>query len=264
MRNLNTVFSAVGLVFAVLSITCDYSIFLMAAGLVFTVSAFIRLKSKRAKTTQIVITVVFALIFGTAPLTYLLSQTSEFLSAYCGNEAAYNIPFSVIGILADITCIILIIHSIIKSDFNAFTALNRFIYSATHCLLGIFLYGYFNYLIYSAIYDNNASATHEMFVWHDFFTVLGLFTVSLGAVSLLLQVKKLLIRQTNNPLSFIPRLILKLNGGFLFIPLRIFMIEKIQMSKNAHFKFDIIAYLTTETASYRYKRRFYLRTIDGI
>ncbi|GEM_PF-3283705 len=191
MRNLNTVFAVVGLVFAVLGVACDYNVFLMAAGLVFTVSAFIALKSKRAKITQIVITVVFALIFGTAPLTYLLSQTSGFLSAYCGSEAAYNIPFAVIGILADITCIVLIIHSIVKSDSDAFTALNRFIYSATHCLLGVFLYGYFNYLIYSAIYNNNASATHEMFVWHDFFTVLGLFTVSLGAVSLLLQVKRI-------------------------------------------------------------------------
>ncbi len=191
MRNLNTVFAVVGLVFAVLGVACDYNVFLMAAGLVFTVSAFIALKSKRAKITQIVITVVFALIFGTAPLTYLLSQTSGFLSAYCGSEAAYNIPFAVIGILADITCIVLIIHSIVKSDSDAFTALNRFIYSATHCLLGVFLYGYFNYLIYSAIYGNNASATHEMFVWHDFFTVLGLFTVSLGAVSLLLQIKRI-------------------------------------------------------------------------
>ena len=191
MRNLNTVFSAVGLVFAVISVACDYSVFLMATGLVFTVSAFIRLKSKRKKIAQTVITVIFALILGTASMTELLSKAVELLSAYYGNEAAYNIPFAVIGILADITCIILIIHSIIKSDFNAFTTLNRFIYSATHCLLGIFLYGYFNYLIYSAIYDNNASATHEMFVWHDFFTVLGLFTVSLGAVSLLLQVKKI-------------------------------------------------------------------------
>lgn len=40
--------------------------------------------------------------------------------------------------------------------------------SAYH-LLGVFLYGDFNYLIYSGIYDNNASATHEMFVWHDIF-----------------------------------------------------------------------------------------------
>ena len=101
-----------------------------------------------------------------------------------------NIPFAVLGILADIICIVLIICSIIKSD-NAFTALNRFIYSATHCLLGIFLYGYFNYLIYPDIYDNNASATQEMFVWHDFFTVLGLVTVSLGLVSLLLQIKRI-------------------------------------------------------------------------
>ena len=62
--------------------------------------------------------------------------------------------------------------------------------SAYH-LLGVFLYGYFNYLIYSGIYDNNASATQEMFVWHDLFTVLGLFTVSLGLVSLLLQIKRI-------------------------------------------------------------------------
>ncbi len=40
--------------------------------------------------------------------------------------------------------------------------------SAYH-LLGVFLYGYFNYLIYPAIYDNNASATQEMFAWHDIF-----------------------------------------------------------------------------------------------
>ena len=60
--------------------------------------------------------------------------------------------------------------------------------SAYH-LLGVFLYGYFNYLIYPDIYDNNASAMQEMFVWHDFFTVLSLFTVSLGLVSLLLQIK---------------------------------------------------------------------------
>lgn len=190
MRYLNTVFSAVGLVFAVLGVACDYSIFLMAAGLVFTVSAFIELKSKRTRITQIVVTIIFALIFGTSLLTHLLSRTGEFLSSYCGNEATQNIPFAVLGILADIICIVLIIRSIIKSD-NTFTALNRFIYSATHCLLGIFLYGYFNYLIYPDIYDNNASATQEMFVWHDFFTVLGLFTVSLGLVSLLLQIKRI-------------------------------------------------------------------------
>lgn len=190
MRYLNTVFSAVGLVFAVLGVACDYSIFLMAAGLVFTVSAFIELKSKQAKITQIVVTIIFALIFGTSLLTHLLSRTGEFLSSYCGNEATQNIPFAVLGILADIICIVLIIRSIIKSD-NAFTALNRFIYSATHCLLGIFLYGYFNYLIYPEIYDNNASATQEMFVWHDFFSVLGLFTVSIGLVSLLLQIKRI-------------------------------------------------------------------------
>lgn len=190
MRYLNTVFSAVGLVFAVLGVACDYSIFLMAAGLVFTVSAFIELKSKQAKITQIVLTIIFALIFGTSLLTRLLSRTGEILSSYCGNEATQNIPFAVLGILADIICIVLIIRSIIKSD-NAFTALNRFIYSATHCLLGIFLYGYFNYLIYPEIYDNNASATQEMFVWHDFFSVLGLFTVSLGLVSLLLQIKRI-------------------------------------------------------------------------
>lgn len=190
MRYLNTVFSAVGLVFAVLGVACDYSIFLMAAGLVFTVSAFIELKSKQAKITQIVLTIIFALIFGTSLLTHLLSRTGVILSSYCGNEAAQNIPFAVLGILADIICIVLIIRSIIKSD-NAFTALNRFIYSATHCLLGIFLYGYFNYLIYPEIYDNNASATQEMFVWHDFFSVLGLFTVSLGLVSLLLQIKRI-------------------------------------------------------------------------
>lgn len=35
--------------------------------------------------------------------------------------------------------------------------------SAYH-LLGVFLYGDFNYLIYPDIYDNNASATHEMFI----------------------------------------------------------------------------------------------------
>lgn len=190
MRYLNTVFSAVGLVFTVLGVACDYSIFLMAAGLVFTVSAFIELKSKQAKITQIVLTIIFALIFGTSLLTRLLSRTGEILSSYCGNEATQNIPFAVLGILADIICIVLIIRSIIKSD-NAFTALNRFIYSATHCLLGIFLYGYFNYLIYPEIYDNNASATQEMFVWHDFFTVLGLFTVSIGLVSLLLQIKRI-------------------------------------------------------------------------
>jgi len=190
MRYLNTVFSAVGLVFTVLGVACDYSIFLMAAGLVFTVSAFIELKSKQAKITQIVLTIIFALIFGTSLLTRLLSRTGEILSSYCGNEAAQNIPFAVLGILADIICIVLIIRSIIKSD-NAFTALNRFIYSATHCLLGIFLYGYFNYLIYPNIYDNNASATQEMFVWHDFFTVLGLFTVSIGLVSLLLQINRI-------------------------------------------------------------------------
>lgn len=190
MRYLNTEFSAVGLVFAILGVVCNYSIFLMAAGLVFTVSAFIELKSKRAKITQIVLTIIFALIFGTSLLTHLLSRTGEFLSSYCGNEATHNIPFAVLGILADIICIVLIIRSIVKSD-NAFTALNRFIYSATHCLLGIFLYGYFNYLIYPDIYDNNASATQEMFVWHDFFTVLGLFTVSLGLVSLLLQIKRI-------------------------------------------------------------------------
>lgn len=40
--------------------------------------------------------------------------------------------------------------------------------SAYH-LLGVFLYGYFNYLIYPAIYDNNALATQEIFVWHDIF-----------------------------------------------------------------------------------------------
>lgn len=190
MRNLNTAFTTVGLVFAVLGVACDYSIFLMAAGLVFTVSAFIELKSKQAKITQTVITFILALIFGTGLLTHLLSQTGEFLSSYCGSEAAQNIPFAVLGILADIICIVLIIRSIIKSD-NAFTALNRFIYSTTHCLLGVFLYGYFNYLIYPDIYDNNASATQEMFVWHDFFTVLGLFTVSLGLVSLLLQIKRI-------------------------------------------------------------------------
>lgn len=39
--------------------------------------------------------------------------------------------------------------------------------SAYH-LLGVFLYGYFNYLIY-LIYDNNASATQEIFVLHDIF-----------------------------------------------------------------------------------------------
>ena len=190
MRNLNTAFTTVGLVFAVLGVACDYSIFLMAAGLVFTVSAFIELKSKQAKITQTVITIILALIFGTGPLTHLLSQTGEFLSFYCGSETAQNIPFAVLGILADIICIVLIIRSIIKSD-NAFTALNRFIYSVTHCLLGVFLYGYFNYLIYPDIYDNNASATQEMFIWHDFFTVLGLFTVSLGLVSLLLQIKRI-------------------------------------------------------------------------
>lgn len=190
MRNLNTAFTTVGLVFAVLGVACDYSIFLMAAGLIFTVSAFIELKSKQAKITQAVITIILALIFGTGPLTHLLSQTGEFLSSYCGSETAQNIPFAVLGILADIICIVLIIRSIIKSD-NVFTTLNRFIYSVTHCLLGIFLYGYFNYLIYPDIYDNNASATHEMFIWHDFFTVLGLFTVSLGLVSLLLQIKRI-------------------------------------------------------------------------
>lgn len=190
MRNLNTAFTTVGLVFAVLGVACDYSIFLIAAGLVFTVSAFIELKSKQAKITQTVITFILALIFGTGLLTHLLSQTGEFLSSYCGSETAQNIPFAVLGILADIICIVLIIRSIIKYD-NAFTALNRFIYSSTHCLLGVFLYGYFNYLIYPDIYDNNASATQEMFVWHDFFTVLGLFTVSLGLVSLLLQIKRI-------------------------------------------------------------------------
>ena len=190
MRYLNTVFSAVGLVFAILGVVCNYSIFLMAAGLVFTVSAFIELKSKRAKITQIVLTIIFALIFGTSLLTHLLSRTGEILSSYYGSESAQNIPFAVLGILADIICIVLIIRSIIKSD-NVFTTLNRFIYSATHCLLGIFLYGYFNYLIYPDIYDNNASAMQEMFVWHDFFTVLGLFTVSLGLVSLLLQIKRI-------------------------------------------------------------------------
>lgn len=40
--------------------------------------------------------------------------------------------------------------------------------SAYH-LLGVFLYGYFNYLIYPDIYDNNVSATHEMLAWHDIF-----------------------------------------------------------------------------------------------
>lgn len=190
MRNLNTVFSAVGLAFAILGVVCNYSIFLMAVGLVFTVSAFIELKSKRARITQIVLTIIFALVFGTGPLTHLISRAGEFLSSYYGNEATQNIPFAVLGILADIICIVLIIRSIIKSD-NAFTALNRFIYSATHCLLGIFLYGYFNYLIYPDIYDNNTSTTQEMFVWHDLFTVLGLFTVSLGLVSLLLQIKRI-------------------------------------------------------------------------
>lgn len=57
--------------------------------------------------------------------------------------------------------------------------------SAYH-ILGVFLYGYFNYLIYSGIYDNNASATQEMFVWHNFFAVLGL-------VPLLLQIKRIFI-----------------------------------------------------------------------
>ncbi len=42
------------------------------------------------------------------------------------------------------------------------------------------------------------------------------------------------------------------------------MIEKVEVSKSVHLQFDIIAYLTTNLASYRYKRRFYLRTIDGI
>ena len=40
--------------------------------------------------------------------------------------------------------------------------------SAYH-LLGVFLYGDFNYLIYPDIYDNNASATQEIFVLHDIF-----------------------------------------------------------------------------------------------
>ena len=122
--------------------------------------------------------------------------------------------------------------------------------SAYH-LLGVFLYGYFNYLIYSGIYDNNASATQEIFVWHDFFAVLGLFTVSLGLVSLLLQIK-------------IHRLIFELNGGFSFALLRIFTIEKIKVCKSAHLQFDIIAYLTTKRANYKYNRRFCLHTIDGI
>ena len=95
MRYLNTVFSAVGLVFAVLGVACDYSIFLMAAGLVFTVSAFIELKSKRTRITQIVVTIIFALIFGTSLLTHLLSRTGEFLSSYCCNEATQNIQIAV-------------------------------------------------------------------------------------------------------------------------------------------------------------------------
>ena len=84
------------------------------------------------------------------------------------------------------------------------------------------------------------------------FTVLGLLTVSLGVVSLLLKINK------------IHRLIFELNGGFLFALLRIFMIEKIKVCKSAHLQFDIIAYLTTKKASYKYNRRFYLHTIDGI
>ncbi len=40
--------------------------------------------------------------------------------------------------------------------------------SAYH-LLGVFLYGYFNYLINTGIYDNNVSATHEMFVCMTFY-----------------------------------------------------------------------------------------------
>lgn len=60
----------------------------------------------------------------------------------------------------------------------------------------------------------------------------------------------------------------ELNGGFLFassyIFMRIFMIEKIKVCKSVHLQFDIIAYLTTKRASYKYNRRFYLHTIDGI
>lgn len=97
--------------------------------------------------------------------------------------------------------------------------------SAYH-LLGVFLYGYFNYLINTGIYDNNASATHEMFVCMTF-TVLGLFTVSV----------------TNKK-------------NYLFALLRIFMIAKIKVRKSAHLQFDIIAYLTTKRASYKYNRRF--------
>ena len=62
----------------------------------------------------------------------------------------------------------------------------------------------------------------------------------------------------------IHRLIFELNGGFLFALLRIFMIEKIKVRKSAHLQFDIIAYLTTKSASYKYNCRFFLRTIDGI
>ena len=60
----------------------------------------------------------------------------------------------------------------------------------------------------------------------------------------------------------------ELNGGFLFVSsyifMRIFMIEKIKVCKSEHLQFDIIAYLTTKRASYKYNRRFYLHTIDGI
>ena len=62
----------------------------------------------------------------------------------------------------------------------------------------------------------------------------------------------------------IHRLIFELNGGFLFALLRIFMIKKIKVRKSVHLQFDIIAYLTTKRASYKYNRRFFLHTIDGI
>lgn len=60
----------------------------------------------------------------------------------------------------------------------------------------------------------------------------------------------------------------ELNGGFLFVSsyifMRIFMIEKTKVCKSVHLQFDIIAYLTTKRASYKYNRRFCLHTIDGI
>ena len=109
--------------------------------------------------------------------------------------------------------------------------------SAYH-LLGVFLYGYFNYLINTGIYDNNTSATHEMFVCMTFYG------------------SRLVYRYSRHGIVAVTNEIFELNGGFLFALLRIFMIAKIKVRKSAHLQFDIIAYLTTKRAIYKYNRRF--------